>query len=62
MRLKQVLEERAQELRAWLEKKGHNCWHEQRHLNEDSAEQVYWHFGYLSALQDVLARLPKQVN
>ena len=62
MRLENVLEQRAKDLRRWLETNGRECWDEQKHLQEGSAEQVYWHFGYLSAVQDVLARLGKRVN
>lgn len=59
MRLEQVLEQRAKNLRGWLEIHGSECWDEQKHLEEASTEQIYWHFGYLSALQDVLGQLAK---
>lgn len=59
MRLEQVLQQRAKDLRGWLETHGSDCWDEQRHLKEESIEQIYWHFGYLSALQDVLGQLAK---
>lgn len=62
MRLKTVLEQRAQELRGWLEKQGRECWDEQKHLRPGSPEQIYWHFGYLSALDDVLAQLAKGLS
>lgn len=62
MRLQQLLKNRAEELRKWLESRGHQCWTEQRHLKEGSAEQVYWHFGYFSAIQDVLTQLGKRSN
>lgn len=61
-KLEQVLERRIQQLRGWMEKNGRTCWEEQRHLEEGTAEQVYWHCGYLSALQDVLTHLAKSVN
>jgi hypothetical protein len=28
---------------------------EQKHLQEGTTERVYWHYGYLCALRDVLA-------
>lgn len=57
MRLRDALKRRATELRVWLDKQGQNCWNEQRHLYEGSSEQVYWHFGYFSAIQDILKQL-----
>jgi hypothetical protein len=62
MRIENVLEQRAKELRGWLETNGGNCWTEQRHLRVGTPEQIYWHFGYLAALRDVLAKLEQQVN
>ena len=59
MRLEQVLEQRAKDLQGWLDTQGGECWDEQKHLREGSIEQIYWHFGYLSALQDVLGQLAK---
>ena len=62
MRLERALRQRADELRKWLEQNGDHCWEEQRHLRDGSPEQVYWHFGYLAALRDVLTKLSKQAN
>jgi len=59
MRLQELLEQRAQELREWLNQHGSHCWNEQEHLTDGSSEQVYWHFGYFSAIQDVLKQLSK---
>lgn len=60
MPIQEALRKRREELRAWLEENGRECWREQSHLQEGSAEQIYWHFGYLAALQDVLAQLGKE--
>lgn len=60
MLLPEALRKRREELQAWLQENGRECWGEQRHLHEGSAEQIYWHFGYLAALQDVLAQLGKE--
>jgi hypothetical protein len=62
MAIERALRRRADELRKWLEQNGEHCWDEQKHLQDGSSEQVYWHFGYLAALQDVLAQLGKKVN
>ena len=60
IKLQKRLERRAEELRAWLEENGRECVQEQRHLCDGSDEQVHWHFGYLAALQDVLAQLKNE--
>lgn len=52
---------RAEELKCWLLANAPECFRNQEHLNEGSAERVYWHYGYLSALQDVL-RLLAEAN
>lgn len=62
MRLEEALQRRAEELRSWLEENGQRCWDEQRHLHEGTPEQVYWHFGYLAALHDVITQLRKPLN
>ena len=51
---RELLKNRADELRSWLDANVPECREEQRHLNEGTAERAYWHYGYLSALQDVL--------
>ena len=38
----------------WLESHGAVAAIEQRHLDEGTAEQAYWHLGYMSALADAL--------
>lgn len=35
---------------------------EQRHLDRDSSERLYWHAGYVSALRDVLNKLQKDAH
>ncbi len=51
---------RADGLREWLVENGQECFAEQAHLNEGSRERVYWHYGYLVALRDVLNLLARQ--
>jgi hypothetical protein len=52
---------RAKGLRQWLRENAPSCIQEQKHLDEGSAERAYWHYGYLSALQDIL-KLMSSVN
>lgn len=45
---------RIEVLRAWIIE---NCSHveiEQKHLDHATPEQLYWHYGYLCALRDVM--------
>jgi hypothetical protein len=41
----------------WLKENGGVCFDEQLHLNEGSQERIYWHYGYMVALCDVLCFL-----
>lgn len=50
----EALIKRKRELAAWLRENGNGCEDEQRHLDEGTSERVYWHYGYLMALQDIL--------
>lgn len=52
-----VLEKRIADLKSWLEENAPEYLVEQRHLNEGTRERVYWHYGYMVALRDVLAFL-----
>ncbi|HEX4894062.1 MAG TPA: hypothetical protein VFV47_12285 [Hyphomicrobiaceae bacterium] len=46
--------QRAAELQDWLEKEAPYVQFDQRHLDAHTPEQAYWHFGYQSALNDLL--------
>jgi len=52
--LKEMLEERMDSISG---KEGEKVSTEQRHLDEGSDERTYWHYGYASALKDVIAIL-----
>ena len=52
--IEQLLRQRIQALKAWLEQAAPRCTAEQRHLEEGTVERIYWHYGYLVALQDAL--------
>ncbi len=40
-------------LKEWLLDNAPYCTSDQNHLDENSVERAYWHFGYLMALKDV---------
>jgi hypothetical protein len=48
-----ILLKRITQLKEWLLQNGQGCQHRQAHLDAGSIERVYWHYGYLMALQDV---------
>jgi hypothetical protein len=52
-----AIERRIAELENWLQENEPESLAEQRHLDEDTAERAYWHYGYAVALKDVLALL-----
>lgn len=35
---------------------------EQKHLDADSVERLYWHAGYASALRDILTKVQKSAR
>lgn len=49
-----AIERRIRDLSEWLDKNGGNYRSDQRHLDEGSQERVYWHYGYLIALKDMM--------
>ena len=51
------LQQRAADLTEWIQKESPECFTEQKHLDQGTQERGYWHFGYLSALNDVLGLL-----
>lgn len=57
--MRQTIVERAHKLDEWINQQGVK--NEQAHLIKDSRENVYWHYGYLEALKDVLARLSGEI-
>lgn len=52
-----ALSKRIGPLQRWLAENASACVHEQKHLDEGSAERTYWHYGYLCALRDILKLL-----
>lgn len=55
-----LLVERRDNIREWLEQQGEPADLEQRHLDQGSSEQTYWHHGYQAALDDILKLLKSQ--
>ena len=61
MEVVSALSKREESLKKWLA--NHKAEIEpQAHLNADSMEQVYWRYGYLIALRDVLNLLQKKTT
>ena len=52
-----LIDERSRELALWLDRESPYVQFDQRHLDAGSPHQAYWHFGYLSALRDVIGLL-----
>jgi hypothetical protein len=48
------LERRAENIQKWLEENGRGCQEEQKHIRAGTVEKIYWHYGYMVALMDVL--------
>jgi len=55
--LEDVLNSRRRDLAEWLSEHAPNCRDEQRHLDAETNERAYWHYGYMVAMSDVLALL-----
>jgi hypothetical protein len=51
----QALSDKANALTRWLTEHAPYCESSQKHLDAGTVEQAYWHYGYVCAIQDVLA-------
>ncbi len=56
----QALSNRVDELTRWLADRAPYCDAEQKHLDDGSVEQAYWHYGYVCALRDVLSMINRR--
>lgn len=56
--LRERLERRQLEIVEWLRENAPNVDVEQKHLDAESAERAYWHYGYAAALKDIQNCLP----
>lgn len=54
---KAVLRQRCEHIRAWLDDHAPYTAADQTHLDADTPERAYWHYGYQAALTDVLEML-----
>ncbi|MGA9364526.1 MAG: hypothetical protein WBW16_09185 [Bacteroidota bacterium] len=41
-------------IESWLKKNGRRCQEQQLHLEKNTTERIYWHYGYMVALMDIL--------
>jgi hypothetical protein len=58
---KQKIEKRATDLQKWLDENGKNCTNDQAHTLPNTTEKIYWHYGYMIALKDMLKLIEKEV-
>lgn len=58
--LTEKLQRRADEIGAWLTDNAPYCTADQRHLDENTPERAYWHYGYRAALLDVINQQPTE--
>lgn len=54
------LRHRIVELERWLRAQGVDVKSEQKQLDENSRERLYWHYGYLVGLRDALNALVRE--
>ena len=52
--VEESLRMRAEGIDAWLARIDRPCKSEQKHCEEGTVERVYWHYGYMVAIKDVL--------
>lgn len=57
-----ALEQRARDTAEWLKRNGRECFDEQKHLDQNTQERIYWHYGYLIAIRDVIRFLTGEVS
>ena len=57
----ELLAERRDHIRAWLDQEAPYARADQFHLDRHTPEQAYWHYGYMMALADVIARIEDDV-
>jgi|SRR6516225_989736 len=53
-------EKRANRISDWLIENDRECFEEQKHLDPETQERIYWHYGDLVALRDIYRYLAGQ--
>jgi len=56
----ELLTKRVTELTGWLKENAPECDIEQKHLDANTPERIYWHYGYLCALRDSVKLLSRK--
>jgi hypothetical protein len=52
-----IIHKRAELIEQWLDENHPECRKDQEHLDKETAERAYWHYGYVAALNDVIKLL-----
>ena len=50
-----AISDKAEALTRWLAEHAPYCEDSQKHLDQGTSEQAYWHYGYVCAIRDILA-------
>jgi hypothetical protein len=53
-RIISAIQTRLKGIRGWMDEAAPYATADQRHLDSNTPERAYWHFGYQTALQDIL--------
>jgi hypothetical protein len=53
---------RMQGIREWMADEAPYVTADQRHLDANTPERAYWHYGYQAALSDILALIERRSN
>lgn len=57
---KEILEKRIEGLKNWLKKEKSEIFIEQKHCEEGTIERIYWHYGYMMALVDIVNKMEEK--
>jgi len=57
-----VVRARMQGIREWMAEEAPYVTADQRHLDANTPERAYWHYGYQTALADVIALIEGRSN
>jgi hypothetical protein len=54
-----AISEKIAALTRWLAENASSCETAQKHLDQGTVEQAYWHYGYLCALRDLMSMVDR---